>query len=122
MEGGLERALDDKKPDRVYPRKVDAHLIALVSKSPPESHKRWPLRLMAEHLVALEEVELESISYETVRQVLKKNELKPWRRKEWVIPPEANAEFVCGMEAILDLYQQSYNQREPVVCVDEKRK
>ncbi|CAI8729794.1 transposase [Methylocaldum szegediense] len=28
----------------------------------------------------------------------RKNELKPWLRKQWVIPPEANVEFVCAME------------------------
>lgn len=39
-----------------------------------------------------------------------------------MIPPEANAEFVCAMEHILDLYQRPYNEKEPVVCVDEKSK
>ncbi len=55
----------------------------------------------------LEQVEIDSISHETVRQVLKKNEIKPWQRKEWVIAPEAKAEFVYRMlmENILDLYQ-----------------
>jgi hypothetical protein len=53
---------------------------------------------------------------------VKKNELKPWRQKEWLIPPEASAEFVCAMEHILDLYQRPYNEQEPVVCVDEKSK
>lgn len=38
---------------------------------------------------------IESISYETVRQVLKKNELKPWLKESWVIPAQANGEFVC---------------------------
>jgi len=76
VEGGLGRALYDKAPEREYPRKVDgdieARLIALVSGPPPEGHKRWTLRLLASHLVVLEEVPLESISHETVRQVLKK--------------------------------------------------
>jgi hypothetical protein len=49
---------------------------------------------------------------------LKKNELKPWRVKEWVIPT-ASAEFVCGMEEVLDLYEQPYDEMHPVVCLDE---
>ena len=76
VEGGLVRALYAKRPEWTHRRKVDgeveARLIALVSGSPPEGHKRWTLRLLAERLVLLEEVPLESISYETVRQVLKK--------------------------------------------------
>ena len=76
VEGGLGRALYNKTPQREYPRKVDgeieARLIALVSGPPPEGYKRWTLHLLASHLVVLEEVPLESISHETVRQVLKK--------------------------------------------------
>lgn len=34
---------------------------------------------------------------------LKKNEIKPWRKKDWVIPPQENAEFVASMEKILDV-------------------
>lgn len=75
-EQGLEAALNDKKRNRVYERKMDgeveARLIALVNGPPPTGRKRWTLRLLAEHLVALEEVPLESISYETVRLTLKK--------------------------------------------------
>lgn len=76
VEGGLGRALYDKASEREYSRKVDgeveARLIALVSGPPPEGHQRWTLRLLASHLVVLEEVPLNSISHETVRQVLKK--------------------------------------------------
>jgi hypothetical protein len=39
-----------------------------------------------------------------------------------VIPPEANADFVCAMEQVLDLYQQPHNEKEPVVCFDETSK
>ena len=38
----------------------------------------------------------------------------------WVIPPEANAEFVASMEEVLDTYAQPYDQRYPVVCMDEQ--
>ena len=68
--------LDRKMPDRVYSRKLDgkaeAHLIALACSEPPEGRARWTLHLLAKKLVTLEEVNVESISHETVRQTLKK--------------------------------------------------
>jgi hypothetical protein len=39
-----------------------------------------------------------------------------------VIPPEADAEFVCAMEDVLDVYQRPYDPRRPVVCLDEASK
>lgn len=41
--------------------------------------------------------------------------------KSWVIP-EAGPEFVCAMEAVLDVYARPYDPARPVVCLDEKRK
>ena len=38
----------------------------------------------------------------------------------WVIPPEANAEFVASMEEVLETYSQPYDWRVPVVCMDEQ--
>lgn len=69
-------AIERKKPDRIYPRKLDgnaeAHLIALACSEPPEGRARWTLHLLAETLVTFEEIDIESISHETVRQTLKK--------------------------------------------------
>jgi hypothetical protein len=50
-----------------------------------------------------------------------KNEIKPWRVKEWCIA-EAGAEFVAKMEDILDVYARPYDRSNPVVCVDETNK
>ncbi len=44
---------------------------------------------------------------------LKKNELKPWKVKCWVIPPEQNAEFVANMENVLDIYKRPYPEEYP---------
>jgi hypothetical protein len=52
----------------------------------------------------------------------KKNELKPWQQKQWVIPPQANAEFVCAMEDVLAVYTRPYDPRRPQVCLDETSK
>ena len=69
---GLEAAIYRKPPARSYRRRLDgeqeARLVALTCSAPPEGHKRWTLRLLADRLVALEIVE--SVSYETVRQAL----------------------------------------------------
>jgi hypothetical protein len=38
----------------------------------------------------------------------------------WVIPPEADAEFVAGREAVLDVYSRPYDANCPVLCMDEQ--
>lgn len=77
VEKGLEAALKRAATRRVYRRKLDgtaeAHLIALTCSAAPEGQKRWTLRLLAERLVELEYVD--SVSHETVRQVLEKTNL-----------------------------------------------
>jgi transposase len=36
-----------------------------------------------------------------------------------VIPPKANAEFVCAMEGVLEVYARPHDPKRPVVCADE---
>lgn len=38
----------------------------------------------------------------------------------WVIPPESDAEFVAGMEDVLDTYAKPYDATAPVLCMDEQ--
>jgi hypothetical protein len=38
----------------------------------------------------------------------------------WVIPPEANAEFVASMEEVLETYALPRDPQRPVVCMDEQ--
>ena len=76
---GLEAALYRLPPDRLYQRKLDgrqeAHLVAVACGTPPEGQGRWTLRLLADRMVELEH--LDSLSYETVRRVLKKTVSSP---------------------------------------------
>jgi hypothetical protein len=72
---GLDAALVRKRPPpppRL--RKLDgageAHLIPAACSTPPAGHTRWTLRLLAGRLVELAQVD--PISHETVRQILKK--------------------------------------------------
>ena len=76
---GLEAALYRRPPERLYRRKLDgrqeAHLVAAACGAPPEGQGRWTLRLLADRMVELEH--LDSLSYETVRRVLKKTVSSP---------------------------------------------
>jgi len=38
----------------------------------------------------------------------------------WVIPPEADAEFVAHMEEVLETYEKAYDSAHPVLCMDEQ--
>ena len=118
---GLEAALGQRRPKRQYSRKFDgeqeARLIALTCSLPPEGRGRWSMRLLADKVVQLKIVD--SVSHETVRQVLNDNELKPWLRKEWCIPPQANAKFVYHMEDVLDVCTRPADPSRPLVCFDE---
>jgi len=75
-EEGMDAALNRRPTSRQYERKIDgkaeAHLIAMACGDAPEGYARWSLRLLSERLVTLEQVEIESVSHETVRQTLKK--------------------------------------------------
>jgi transposase len=79
VERGLEGAITNRRPRRKYARKVagqvEAHLIALACGPPPEGYARWSLRLLADEVVKIEGLELDSLSYETVRRTLKKMNL-----------------------------------------------
>lgn len=75
VEHGLEDALARRpQPERPAQRKLDgekeAHLIALTCGEKPEGEGRWSLRLLADKLVQVGEVE--QVSHETARQALKK--------------------------------------------------
>lgn len=73
VEGGLDFALSERRRSGRLPKvddKVEAILTTIAQSLPPTGHKRWTLQLLADRMVAL--TRLETISYETVRLVLKK--------------------------------------------------
>lgn len=78
VEGGLERGLnEDARPgqQRKLDGRAEAQLIALACSERPDTQGRWSMRLLADKLVELGVVD--SISHETVRQVLKKMKSSP---------------------------------------------
>ena len=72
-EEGLERALNER-PRPGQKRKLsgrqEAQLVAIACSDPPEGYTHWTLKLLAEKVVQMQFAE--SISPETVRQILKK--------------------------------------------------
>lgn len=73
IENGLEYALRDKErpgQPKKYNEKHESEVIALVCSDSPKGRKRWTLRLLSEHLRKLKG--MDTISYETVRLILKK--------------------------------------------------
>ncbi|MFH1543050.1 MAG: IS630 family transposase [Patescibacteria group bacterium] len=124
VEESIETALNGHKGQRIYAKKADgdfeAHLVALSCSEPPSGFARWSLRLLADKAVELNYVG--RISHETIRRGVKKNEIKPWRKQGWVIPPKQNGDFVANMERVLEVYKRPYDARFPVVCMDETPK
>jgi hypothetical protein len=41
-------------------------------------------------------------------------------KKEWVIPAKQSGEFVAKMEDILDVYALPYDEKIPLICMDEQ--
>jgi len=73
VEDSLEVVLKGKpRPykEPVFTGDIEAKLIALRCSTPPQGYNKWTLSLLSEQMVSLEYVE--SISHESVRQILKK--------------------------------------------------
>ena len=78
LEGGLEAVLHDKRQQRYRQALTGgqaAHLIAIACSPAPTGHDHWTVRLLAGKAIELGFVE--SISPETIRQLLKKMNLSP---------------------------------------------
>lgn len=78
LEGGLEAVLHDKRQARYRQALTGtqaAHLIAIACSPAPSGHDHWTVRLLAGKAVELGFVE--SISPETIRQLLKKTNSSP---------------------------------------------
>lgn len=74
VEEGYEACMERKPYPKTREIKADgdfeAHLIAISCSKAPEGYARWSLRMLADKMVELQYAE--SVSHETVRQVLKK--------------------------------------------------
>ena len=91
VEEGLTSALSPYRGGtRIYERKLDgaqeAHLIALACSAPPDGQARWTLRLLAR---TVDLAYVNTLSYETVRQTLKKERPQTAPEKDVVYSREA---------------------------------
>ena len=119
-EGGLDNALyDDPRPGQplTLDDRIKSHIVAIVCSDPPEGFDRWTLELIQEQVI--ENKIVDSISHESIRIILQEHDLKPWLQKSWCVP-ELDEEFIERMEDVLDVYEKPYDEKKPVVCVDEK--
>ncbi|BAY76778.1 transposase [Nostoc linckia NIES-25] len=122
LEQGEEPALNRRQRKTPPVRaKIDGHqqaqIIALCCSDPPTGQAHWSVRLLTQEIQKRNIIT--EISRQTVRNVLNKNELRPWKTQRFCIPERDLPRFVSQMEVVLDLYTQPYNASEPLICMDE---
>lgn len=84
---GLQAALTDEArpiPPKLLDTKQEAAIVAMVCAPPPEGCARWTIVLVTEE--ARRRGIVAQVGRETIRQVLVRHELKPWRKKNVVRP------------------------------------
>lgn len=121
IEAGFDSALyDDERSGRPidFDDRERSRIIAMVCSNPPDGTYRWTLDLIVEEAEKRELIE-QAISREQVRIILQEHDLKPWQEKMWCIG-KLDDEYIKRMEDILDVYARPYDEKTPVVCVDEK--
>jgi len=85
IEGGFEHALLEDvryKPPPLLDHRGESQVVALACSSPPEGRARWTIVLLTQEAIRRRIVK--TVSRETIRQVLSRHALKPWREKNVV--------------------------------------
>jgi hypothetical protein len=122
VQENLEVALTGSFP-REHPErrcldgKSEANLIHLACSQSPDGRQRWNCWLSKWCDWATWNI---SARKQSGRRL--KNELKPWLKKSWCFPKEADGDFVYHMEDVLDVYCQPYDPAVPRICMDEMGK
>jgi transposase len=121
LEEGFDSALyDDERSGRPidFDDREKSRIIAMVCTDPPSGSYRWTLDLIADEAEKRSLIN-RSISREQIRIILQEHDLKPWQEKMWCIG-ELDDEYIQKMEDVLDVYSRNYNEKKPVICMDEK--
>jgi len=87
LKGGLAEALgEDARPTspRLLDARKEAAIVAMVCAPPPPGRAEWTLTLIAEEAARRKIVA--TVGRETIRRMLNRHELKPWREKNVVRP------------------------------------
>jgi putative transposase len=85
LQGGLEHALSDDprpKPSRMLDSGQEAAIVAMVCGPVPEGRATWSTTLIAAE--AMRRGIVPRVGRETIRMVLSRHQLKPWREKNVV--------------------------------------
>jgi len=119
LAAGLDAALT-AKPRLGKPPTIDgtarAKLTALACSAAPDGHARWTLRLLADK--AAFHGFVETISHNTVREILKKTSSNRTASGRGAAV-QITAEYLARMEDVLHAYSLPYDAKRPVVCFDE---
>jgi hypothetical protein len=86
-ERGVATALTDDprpKPPKLLDTRQQAAIVAMVCGPPPAGYARWTIRVTTDE--AKRHGIVADVGRETIRQVLARHELKPWRKKNVVRP------------------------------------
>ena len=121
IESGLDAALyDDERSGRPidFDDRERSRIIAMVCTNPPDGKYRWTLDLIVEEAEKRGLID-RKISREEIRIILQQHDLKPWQEKMWCIG-KLDEEYIRKMEDVLDVYARPYNEKRPVICIDEK--
>lgn len=87
LDGGLEDAIHERaRPGgkRLLDHRQEVAVVAMVCGPAPKGRARWSVRLAT--VEARKRGIAETVGRETIRRVLRGNELKPWRKKNVVRP------------------------------------
>ena len=117
---GLAWALYDRPRPGASPLLTDAQkqqIVAMVCSDPPEGRARWTVRLIAEESIRRKLVP--TVGREIIRILLQSHDSKPWRIKSWCVA-DLTPQYIHNMEDVLATYQRPRDEKQPVVCLDEK--
>ena len=89
----------------------------MVCSDPPRGRARWTVRLVAQE--AVKQRWVPRAGRETIRILLLRHDLQPWRGKMWCVP-ELDEAYIASMEDVLETYERPCNPAQPVLCLDEK--
>jgi hypothetical protein len=89
LHGGLDEALNEMpRPGgtRLLNKRQEVAVVAMVCGAPPKGRAQWSVRLAT--VEARRRGIADTVGRETIRLVLRDNDLKPWRKKN-VVRPQA---------------------------------
>lgn len=116
------KAANRRAAPRFFPPLVALHVVKLACELPAERRaglSTWDCQEIARQLV--KDGLCTSICADTVRRILERHELKPWRVHHWLSPQVPRDEaFRKQVEELCDLYTRPLEPDEAVLCFDEK--